>query len=695
MKKKVIKTIITSAALSTSLSTENLLSEISEETNIEEQGEIRKDKVKKRTKRQTIPSLEQIITTINIGEIEINNQAHIIQRLREINHPILSREDFLENIEFENITNINAVVHTRTNIIDEDSTRFISKKFKFTINFRTQIQTLSSSIININLGELLDNSPQTIINRLNRLNPNLNLNYPIFLRRFPINLNSFNILAEDFNDFQQNNRHLIFDRVFTFTFTVNSESIRLSSLIRNTNLGEIESNDPNTIMERMWELNPDLIYHFDFLGGANLGSFITPTTLVIPRANMFFPEPIIYTNLNIIYDCDISVTFTTRNPLPEWQSITSTTTPSTSSQSSTSNANQLGSSDESLSTSPSSTTSQSTNGINNIILEEKNEIKQFINSTLLKIYNNTSHKTKNEAKNVLKNLYGNHFTDDSWKQFEKLIELHKYGIVFIGQTINDHSNKNKYKTMAEKLVGTSTAVSVPTGYLAVKTSIAPTATTTVTEESIPLLETSVAISEAEGGVIIVGETAMSEGGIAIIEGSAILGPIGLLIVGGGIVIGGISYLIYNWTHADVHHANVNSHSQYNIIIKDEHFNTSSFAINTPPYTSINIGIKTNTWIELAKIYQEHQNDYSKFEQKFIEKINNFKKNSTVTTSTFFSKKTRSLAINNISNSDLKKLAKVIYNNFTKINIFYLITNQHGWKIKINNIGDTFTIEPEE
>ncbi|WP_338980417.1 hypothetical protein [Spiroplasma endosymbiont of Lasioglossum malachurum] len=67
------------------------------------------------------------MTTINIGQIEANDKQHIIQRLREINHPILSREDFLENIEFENITNINATVHAGINIYDQNPARNIPK----------------------------------------------------------------------------------------------------------------------------------------------------------------------------------------------------------------------------------------------------------------------------------------------------------------------------------------------------------------------------------------------------------------------------------------------------------------------------------------------------------------------------------------------------------------------------------------
>lgn len=59
-----------------------------------EEKDKRANSTKKRFKRQTPPSLQETMLTINIGQIEVNDKQHIIQRLREINHPILSREDF-------------------------------------------------------------------------------------------------------------------------------------------------------------------------------------------------------------------------------------------------------------------------------------------------------------------------------------------------------------------------------------------------------------------------------------------------------------------------------------------------------------------------------------------------------------------------------------------------------------------------
>ncbi len=114
----------------------------------------------------------------------------------------------------------------------------------------------------------------------------MHLRYPSFTNRHPIGINNFQILSENVYDFQQNNPHIVFDSDLNVTFTINEQSIRLSTLLRNTNLGQIRRNDPSTIMERLWELNPDLVFHFDFVPGIDFSPFLTSTTLIIPLSQI-------------------------------------------------------------------------------------------------------------------------------------------------------------------------------------------------------------------------------------------------------------------------------------------------------------------------------------------------------------------------------------------------------------------------
>ncbi|WP_338990167.1 hypothetical protein [Spiroplasma endosymbiont of Seladonia tumulorum] len=115
----------------------------------------------KRVKRSDVPSLRDLITTINIGKIEKVNQKNILKKLSEINHPILSRKNFLENIDFENITANSAIIHVRQNILIPNSIRFTINFDSNLINFNDLLGITNENGI-LNFGTIINNSPTTI-----------------------------------------------------------------------------------------------------------------------------------------------------------------------------------------------------------------------------------------------------------------------------------------------------------------------------------------------------------------------------------------------------------------------------------------------------------------------------------------------------------------------------------------------------
>jgi len=69
---------------------------------------------------KTVPSLQEMVTTINIGQIKINDQEHIIQGLQQAQNlnsttnmirNFLLRENNNNNLEFESINSNTATVH--------------------------------------------------------------------------------------------------------------------------------------------------------------------------------------------------------------------------------------------------------------------------------------------------------------------------------------------------------------------------------------------------------------------------------------------------------------------------------------------------------------------------------------------------------------------------------------------------------
>ncbi len=201
----------------------------------------------KRIKRNNPPSLQSIITTINIGNIEINDEYHIIQRLIEINHPIVSRQDFIENIEFKNINQNFALIYLREGIrVGEEINSIIPDSIIFTINFTTNSFTLSSIISNTNLGNIENNYHYTILQNLQRLNPNIiyqNINLEVIWT----SINSAEI---------RNLNSEIIGNTIEVYFTTNNHT--LNSLIEETDLGELPDNREETILNAILELNPSI-----------------------------------------------------------------------------------------------------------------------------------------------------------------------------------------------------------------------------------------------------------------------------------------------------------------------------------------------------------------------------------------------------------------------------------------------------
>lgn len=102
-----------------------------------------------------------MITTINIGKIEKVNQKNILKRLSEINHPIVSRTDFLENVVFENIAANSAIIHARQNVLYPYQP--IPSSIRFTITFNSNI---------VNFNEMLGLTNQNSILDLNKIQNN-------------------------------------------------------------------------------------------------------------------------------------------------------------------------------------------------------------------------------------------------------------------------------------------------------------------------------------------------------------------------------------------------------------------------------------------------------------------------------------------------------------------------------------------
>ncbi|WP_375315650.1 hypothetical protein [Spiroplasma endosymbiont of Tipula paludosa] len=198
----------------------------------------------KRNKREIPPSLKNIITTINIGEIKKVNKNSVIKRLSEINHPILSRQDFLENIELEEITTNSAIVHFRNWELAP-----LPRTLTFTINFDSDIVNFNEflGITNenaiLNLNTILNNRLQTIARQFIERN---NLEHLLTVDDLIVtNLTSGSALIESSN----------INYILSINVIFMPRYLSLRTFITNNDLGTLNDNSKTTIINVLEQAN--------------------------------------------------------------------------------------------------------------------------------------------------------------------------------------------------------------------------------------------------------------------------------------------------------------------------------------------------------------------------------------------------------------------------------------------------------
>lgn len=101
------------------------------------------------------------LTTVDIGNIEINDKEHILNSAYLLNHPIFSDPNFKQNFIFDKITKDTATGHLLNNIFSKEEflDDFITNKTTFTFKFNTNQRIINN--INLNwkvIGPITDDT---------------------------------------------------------------------------------------------------------------------------------------------------------------------------------------------------------------------------------------------------------------------------------------------------------------------------------------------------------------------------------------------------------------------------------------------------------------------------------------------------------------------------------------------------------
>ncbi|MEZ0180223.1 hypothetical protein ['Camptotheca acuminata' phytoplasma] len=183
----------------------------------------------KKDKSNTRQDLRDILTKSNLGEITNNSESAIIEKIKNLN-PIFIKKD----IQVVSILKNGALV--KSNDYDDATLVYYSLKK----NKPQEEKELKDVLTQTLLGEIENNSPNTIIEKTKSLNKNLK-----HQDLKTIKINDDNALIKS-NDYK--NTTIVY-------FTLQKD---IKEALAQTHLGKIENNLPNTIIEKIKDFNKNL-----------------------------------------------------------------------------------------------------------------------------------------------------------------------------------------------------------------------------------------------------------------------------------------------------------------------------------------------------------------------------------------------------------------------------------------------------
>ncbi|MGL5268754.1 MAG: hypothetical protein ACRC8P_03210, partial [Spiroplasma sp.] len=177
--------------------------------------------------------IKDFILSTNLNNISNFTQEGILQHIKKLNPEI-----DITQLYVDSITQNSAVVKPLPD----------SKLYEGNVRVRFKKEgtiVLSELTLNRNLGTIPDYNPRTILTRLRELNPGIDTSQ-LYVQNIIISGATIKILPNS----QVYHRDDYINICFNMPF--------LSSIIMNSNLGEIENNNENTILGQLRELNPGI-----------------------------------------------------------------------------------------------------------------------------------------------------------------------------------------------------------------------------------------------------------------------------------------------------------------------------------------------------------------------------------------------------------------------------------------------------
>ncbi|MGL5268237.1 MAG: hypothetical protein ACRC8P_00485, partial [Spiroplasma sp.] len=184
-------------------------------------------------KKEGIISLAELTLNRSLGVILDYSPRTILTRLHDLNPEI-----DISQLYVQNITESRAIIRVLPST-------WVYKKTDY-IHIYYNMPFLSSIIMNLNLGEISDNSPSAILEELQVLNPGVEI--------FQLSVQNITENSATISPFPNS---LLYQGQITVTFFIQKKRLFLHKIIKNTKL-VVPNFKEVTILERLRELNPEI-----------------------------------------------------------------------------------------------------------------------------------------------------------------------------------------------------------------------------------------------------------------------------------------------------------------------------------------------------------------------------------------------------------------------------------------------------
>ncbi|WP_252320827.1 hypothetical protein [Spiroplasma endosymbiont of Lariophagus distinguendus] len=200
-----------------------------------------------------IENLEESIVNDNLGFISDNNEDTILQRLQELNPGLDINQIYMGKID-NNDSTVEIYSKSHSNYIGQKLIAFNLKSSNRNKKMKCN-RYISSIIVNNDLGFISDNNEDTILQRLQELNPELDINQ-IYMGKIDNNDSTVEIYSKSHSNYI--GRKLINFKIKISKPQKDKKTEKLTDIIKNTDLGFISNSLPQVIKNRLQELNPGL-----------------------------------------------------------------------------------------------------------------------------------------------------------------------------------------------------------------------------------------------------------------------------------------------------------------------------------------------------------------------------------------------------------------------------------------------------